>query len=194
MHFEVKWNVCINICFLSCGVPEWKWHWLYCAAIKMKTKRGYVPNYNSKLILNHSLMFLICGILHCRLESMPGSSSIVPRQSWRAPPGPRPGFPGRSCPDRSRAALQPYGSSCAKPSWWELAQTFFQWTLPIRVPVLMEEENINNQLSLLTLWIITLVRVKMAYFSQVKRLLLCCIVLCYFIGFLFTLYIIVYSR
>lgn len=100
VHFEVKWNVCINICFLSCGVPEWKWHWLYCAAIKMKTKRGYVSNYNSKLILNHSLMFLICGILHCRLESMPGSSSIVPRQSWHAPPGPRPGFPGRSCPFR----------------------------------------------------------------------------------------------
>lgn len=178
MHFAVKWNVCINVCFLSCRVLVWKWHWLHCSAFKMKIKGGCIPNYNSKLILNRSLMFLICGILHCRLESMPGSSSIVPRRSWHAPPGPRPGFPGRSCRGRSPAALRPYGSSCAKLSWWELAQTFSQWILQIQVPVLMEEENINNQLSLLTLWIITLVRVKMVYFSQWKdTTVLCCAML-----------------
>lgn len=153
-------------CFLSCGVLEWRWRWFNCAAFKLKIKCGCVPNYNSNLILNCSLMFLICGILPCRLASMPGSSSTVPRRSWPAPPGHRRGFPGRSCPGRSRAAPRPYGSLCAKPNWWGSAQTFFQWILQIRVPVLMEEENINNQLSLLTLWIITLVRVKMAYFSQ----------------------------
>lgn len=152
--------------FLGCRAPEWKWHWLDCVTLKMKIKCRCVPNYNSKLILNHSLIFLIGGILPCRLESMPGSSSTVPRRSWRAPRGPRPGFPGRSCRGRWPAALRPYGSSCARPSWWESAQTFSQWILQIQVPVLMEEENINNQLSLLTLWIITLVRMKIAYCSQ----------------------------
>lgn len=153
----------------------------------MKIKCRHAPNYNSELTLDCSLMFWISVILHCRLGSMPGSSSTVPRRSWRAPPGPRRGFPGRSCRGRSRAALLPYASSCAKPSWWALAQTFSLWILQIPVPVLMEEENINNQLSLLTLWIITLVRVKRAYFSQWK---------CYTIplAFLFSLCLIVCSR
>lgn len=175
--------VWINLCFLSCAVPECKWHWSDCAAFKMKIKskikiKRCVPYYNSELILNCSLMFLICGIVHCRLESMPGSSSTEPRRSWRAPPGPRPGCPGRSCRGRWPAAPLPSASSCARQNWWESAQTSSQWILQIPVPVLMEGENINNQLSLLTLWIITLVRMKMAYFAQWKGItLLHCAVL-----------------
>lgn len=58
----------------------------------------------------------------------------------------------------------------------------------------MEEENINSQLSLLILWIITLVRMKIAYFSQWKIIALLYLYCADSLAFLFYVYFFVINR